>query len=240
MTKKPAPRKPASKRATNKWVFPAVLVGVILVGLIAVVVVAAGGSGDDKNVDPQGRKVKTEIAPDLTITGTPLPRYTGAANDPAVGLTAPTVESVDFAGQTAQFGGATGSPYAAVFLAHYCPHCQAEVPRLVNLGKNGKIAGVDVIGVPTGTTNQAPNYPPSAWLTREDWGFDVVLDDEQGSAAQAYGLPAYPYFVFVDAQGKVVGRITGELSEDQVQEIFEALAAGKTLPLPSSGASSSR
>ena len=46
-----------------------------------------------------------------------------------------------------------------MFLAHWCPHCQAEVPRLVSLAKGAQIAGVDLVGIPTNTTDQAPNYP---------------------------------------------------------------------------------
>ena len=57
--------------------------------------------------------------------------------------------------------------------------------------------------------------------------------------AQAFGLSGYPYFVFVDAQGKVVGRTSGEIEPDQLEGIFQALAKGQTLPLPGAGASSS-
>ena len=240
MSKKPPPKKVASTKATSKWVFPAVVIAVLLVGLIAVVVVAAGGSSDESDAGPNGQKAKTELSPEVTVIGTPLPPYTGAANDPAGGATAPTIETVDFAGKPVQFGGATGSPYAFAFLAHWCPHCQAEVPRLVDLGKGGQISGVDVIGVATGTTDQAPNYPPSAWLAGEDWNFGVALDSKARAAADAYGLTSYPYFVFVDASGKVLGRASGEITEEDLEGIFEALAAGKRLPLPNAGASSSR
>ena len=53
-----------------------------------------------------------------------------------------------------------------MFLAHWCPHCQAEMPRLVALAKAGKLDGVDVTGVATGTNPGYPNYPPSAWLKK--------------------------------------------------------------------------
>jgi thiol-disulfide isomerase/thioredoxin len=118
-------------------------------------------------------------------------------------------------------GGATGSPYAVIFLAHWCPHCQAEVPRLVALSKNGQIEGVDVTGVATATSDQNPNYPPSEWLTGEDWPFPVMVDTASGTAANAYGLTGYPYMVFVDAEGKVVGRTSGEVGEEDLQKIFK-------------------
>jgi thiol-disulfide isomerase/thioredoxin len=216
------------------------VLGVIaLVAVIAVVAVAAGGGGSDEASGKHSPPAKFQTAPELTVGGTSLPRFDSTTRDTAVGMTAPTLDSVDFAGMPVQAGGATGKPYALAFLAHWCPHCQAEVPRLVDLAKHGQIAGVDLIGIPTGTTNQAPNYPPSAWLAREKWPFPVVLDTAKAKAAQAYGLSAYPYFVFVDASGKVVGRTSGEIEPDQVEAIFEALAKGRPLPLPGAGASSS-
>jgi thiol-disulfide isomerase/thioredoxin len=211
--------------------------GVIaLVAVIAVVVVALSGGGND---DAKGKPAKFQTAPQLTATGTSLPRFDSTTRDTAVGMTAPTLDSVNFAGESVQAGGSTGKPYALVFLAHWCPHCQAEVPRLVSLAKGAQIAGVDLVGIPTNTTDQAPNYPPSAWLAREKWPFPVLLDTAKGKAGQAYGLSAFPYFVFVDAQGKVVGRTSGEIAPDQVEAIFQALAKGQALPLPGAGASSS-
>jgi thiol-disulfide isomerase/thioredoxin len=220
----------------NRWVVWAVLGAIALVAVIATVVVASSGGSDDGT---QAQPAKFETAPRLTVSGTSLQNFPAGTRDAAVGMTAPTIDSVDFAGKSAQAGGATGSPYALVFLAHWCPHCQAEVPRLVDLAKGGKIAGVDVIGIPTGTTDEAPNYPPSEWLAGEDWPFPVVLDTANRKAAAAYGLTGYPYFVFVDAQGKVVGRTSGEVAPDDLAAIFAALATGQALPLPGAGASSS-
>jgi thiol-disulfide isomerase/thioredoxin len=153
-------------------------------------------------------------------------------------MTAPTISSVDFAGQPVEVGGATGSPYALVFLAHWCPHCQAEVPRMVSLAQNGQIEGVDVTAIATGTSSENPNYPPSEWLAREDWPFGVMVDDSRFRLAAAYGLTGYPFMVFVDANGEVVGRVSGEVGEDDLQRVFRALAAGEALPLPGAGASS--
>jgi thiol-disulfide isomerase/thioredoxin len=220
-------------------VFPAVIIGIVVVLLLAVLLVAQGGK-DDGATTSGGDTGAVEVAAEVTTGGSTLPDYTGAAKDPAVGMTAPTLGSVDFQGRNVEVGGATGSPYAVVFLAHWCPHCQAEVPRLVSLAQNGQIQGVDVVGVATGTSTSNPNYPPSAWLAREDWPFGVMVDDGSFTAADKYGLTGYPYMVFVDADGKVVGRTSGEVEEEDLQQIFTALAAGETPAMPGSGASSSK
>ena len=126
-----------------------------------------------------------------------------------------------------------------MFVAHWCPHCQAEVPLLVALAKQGVFDGVKVSAVATGTNDAADNYPPSAWLKEVDWPFPVMADSKQGTAAQAYGLTGYPYFVLVNPDGTVAGRGSGELPEDQIKANIKALKAGKALPNSSSSKSSS-
>ena len=109
---------------------------------------------------------------------------------------------------------------------------------MVSLAQNGQIEGVDVTAIATGTSSENPNYPPSEWLAREDWPFGVMVDDRRFRLAAAYGLTGYPFMVFVDANGEVVGRVSGEVGEDDLQRVFRALAAGEALPLPGAGASS--
>ena len=165
-TNRPAKKPgPAAKRTGSGWIVPAVIVGIVIAGILAV---ALAMGGDDKSDRGGGTENAVEVAAEVTAGGTTLPDYTGANKDAAVGMAAPTLGSVDFEGRNVEVGGATGSPYALVFLAHWCPHCQAEVPRLVSLAQNGQIEGIDVVGVVTGTSEANPNYPPSEWLARED------------------------------------------------------------------------
>ena len=110
-----------------------------------------------------------------------------------------------------------------VFLAHWCPHCQAEVPRVTEwLGERTLPASVDLISVSTSVSPEQPNFPPSSWLSREGWPLPVIADD--GTAAQAYGLASFPYWVFVDAEGLVLQRIGGELTTDTLDRAVEILA----------------
>ena len=91
-----------------------------------------------------------------------------------------------------------------VFLAHWCPHCNREVPRLVAWQADGMVPeGLDVIGVSTGSPRARTNYPPSAWLAELDWQWPVLADSTDHQAAAAYGLPGFPYFVIIGADGTV-------------------------------------
>jgi hypothetical protein len=76
-------------------------------------------------------------------------------------------------------------------------------------------------------------------LKNAGWPFAVMADTPQGTAATAYGINAYPYFVLVDGNGKVAGRATGEVPAANITANIKALKAGDPLPLLSSGASSS-
>ena len=225
----------AAKQRRNRTILWGGLAVVVVIAIV-VAVVASGGGNDSASA------TKFETAA-VTVSGTPLPDYDSTKSpDPAVGDTIPTLEgkSVDD-GSPVTVGpdGGDGEPQMIVFVAHWCPHCQAEVPRLVELAKDGVFDGVKVSMVATSTSEEAPNYPPSAWLKDENWTFPVLADSKTGTAARAYGLTAFPYFVMVYPEGTVAGRGTGELPEDQIKANIRALKAGDELPISSSSKSSS-
>jgi thiol-disulfide isomerase/thioredoxin len=205
---------------------------VVVVIAIVVAVVASGGGNNAKATSFETAAVK--------VTGTPLPGYDqNASPDPAVGETPPTLQGKSvFDGKTVTIA-PNGKPQAIAFVAHWCPHCQAEVPRLVALAKQGVFDGVDVTAVATATNSQYPNYPPSAWLKSVEWPFPVMADSATGTAARAYGLNAYPFFVLIDANGKVAARGSGEIPPDQVKADIDALKKGEPVPLASSNKSTS-
>ena len=95
-----------------------------------------------------------------------------------------------------------------VFLAHWCPHCNAEVPRLVAWNNSGSVPdGLRVIGVSTAVAADRPNYPPSQWVVDKQWPFEVMADSTEMNAAAAYGVDGFPFFVVVGADGKVAPRM---------------------------------
>ncbi|MDQ3782544.1 MAG: redoxin domain-containing protein, partial [Actinomycetota bacterium] len=98
---------------------PVVFVGVAL-ALIAAIVFSSDRSINAETGVPE-------------VTGEALAPHPGnmlPADDPAVGIAAPAVVGEDFDGNTVSIDPTDGSPKAIMFLAHWCPHCQAEVPRV--------------------------------------------------------------------------------------------------------------
>ena len=195
-------------------VIPVTIAIVLVLGVVAVLV-SRGGDDDDAAVE--------ETRP-VAVQGDPVVAL-GDGEDPAVGTAAPQLDGAGFDGTPLRIG-ADGRPKVVVFLAHWCPHCQREVPVLSGwLADNGAPADVDLYGVSTGTSAERPNYPPSAWLEREDFTVPVLVDDASGTAAQAYGLSAYPFFVALDGDNRVLARTTGELTVEQWEDLVGRAAA---------------
>lgn len=157
------------------------------------------------------------------VTGEALPKFSPTVRpDPAVGLTIPTVDGTNFAGQPVSIA-LDGKPKVLLFLAHWCPHCQTEVPVIQAwLNGGGSTGDVELISIATGINPSYPNYPPDEWLAREGWTVPVIADGD-GSVATAYGLSAYPYWVFVGADGTVSGRVTGELTIADLETILASM-----------------
>ena len=199
------------------------MVGIVLVLVAALAVVAVlatrsggGGGGTDAN-QAQSRPVQ--------VTGAPLPADTDAANDPAVGKAAPELRGASFDGSPVAITD-DGKAKLVVFVAHWCPHCQREVPVLVRWLQDGKLpASVSLYVVSTAVDRARPNWPPSTWLGEAGLTAPVLADDAQGSAASAYGLSAFPFFTAVNTDGKVVARDSGELTPAQLDRLAASLAA---------------
>jgi thiol-disulfide isomerase/thioredoxin len=173
--------------------------------VIGLVVALAGGSDDSTGTDDTTPAFGPVISED-----DPLPAFTSTAGDAAEGLAAPVVEGVSPEGDPVTIGGA-GEPTLVAFLAHWCPHCQRELPILVDLQSAGDLDGIRTVAVLTGTDPNRPNFPPVAWLEREGWAGDVLLDDDAQTAGVTYGLSSYPFLVLLDADGNVVARTAGEV-----------------------------
>ena len=102
------------------------------------------------------------------------------------------------------------------FFAHWCPHCQREVPRVSQwLAENGVPEEIEIIAISTAVREGAPNYPPSEWFVNENWPTQILVDSEESELATAYGLGGFPYWILVDATGTVIHQSSGELTEEQ-------------------------
>ncbi|HEX6569458.1 MAG TPA: TlpA disulfide reductase family protein [Acidimicrobiales bacterium] len=210
----------------------AVVAAVVAVVLVALVAALVAGSGDDDTASTGGSgesgPATTAVANDTpaTVTGTPLAALTGAGDDPAVGAPMPTLSGTTLDGSPITIP-ATGRPTMIMFVAHWCPHCQAEVPVVQQWVDGGGLPDtVDLVTVSTAADERRPNYPPAEWLAREGWTAPVLVDGDD-TAAAASGVSAFPFFVAVDGDGTVAARTSGELTPDQLSAFAAALSGGR-------------
>ncbi len=208
-----------SSSGRGKFIVGAIIA--IVIGGAAIVAISSSSSKSDTATG-----AISEFS-DITVTGDALPAFdsVSTAVDTAIGMPAPVISGKGFTGTSITTEG-TGTPMLVLFLAHWCPHCQREVPLLVQWEKDGKTpTGIDVIAVATGTDPANPNYPPSEWLAREQFPalWPVIADSKDKAAANAFGLSGYPYFVLVDAQGNVFKRASGEVSMDDLTAMINQM-----------------
>jgi cytochrome c biogenesis protein CcmG/thiol:disulfide interchange protein DsbE len=185
--------------------------GILVLALIAIVVFATEELGAEYG-EPE-------------IQGNALPQMpqSSPVDATATGLAAPEVVGQNFAGDEIRMVN-DGRAKAIVFLAHWCPHCQVEVPKVqawINSG--GGEEGVDLYAVATDMDSTRGNFPPSEWLSTEGWTAPVIRDDNDNSVLGAYGRGGFPFWTFVNADGTVALRASGEMPIEQLQGIMASL-----------------
>ncbi len=154
----------------------------------------------------------------VSVVGSSLPPYGGEV-DGAIGMAAPSIQGEDFTITPGE------RPTVIAFLAHWCSHCQAEVPVVQSIVDAGEVPeNVDLVGVATSIDRTAGNYPPGAWFEREGWTSPLIYDDRASTAGSAYGVTSFPFWVVLDANGQVIGRLAGRIGEDGINQLLQVAA----------------
>lgn len=201
-----------------------------VVAVVAIAAVALSGGSDDEDaastVPPTSTSASELGEAMVEVDGEPLTPLPEEGADPAVGTAAPALSGFDYSGDPVDITPGSGGPMMVVFLAHWCPHCNDEVPVLQQWQADGGIPDdLQVVGVSTAARPDAPNYPPGEWLAEKGWDWPVLADDASSTAAQAYGLTYFPFLTFIDADGNVEARAYGELPIEELQLLADATVA---------------
>ena len=193
----------------------------VVVGIAgAVSLGTAGGSTpatNDSVVTVPGGVAPAEYQK-VTVTGERLSQIPESGTDSEVGKAAPTLTGYDLRGRPVTIDpGSDGKATMVVFLAHWCPHCNREIPVLNEWKAEGLVPpNLRIVGITTASKADQANWPPSKWIVAMKWSFDQFADSEKQDAAAAYGVTGYPYLVFIDAKGNVTSRASGEIPKDQL------------------------
>ncbi len=206
----------------NQTKFIAGGVAAAIAAIVAVVLVVGGGSSSSSTTTStitsnSGDAVAAAEFQPVEAEGEMLLPLEDPDNDPARGKIAPVVNGFGFDGAPLTIA-PTGKPMLVVFLAHWCPHCNAEIPRLIEWKDSGAMpADLGVVGVSTGARDDAPNWPPSQWVVDKAWPWPVMADNEDQNAAVAFGVSGYPGLILLNGDGKVLARRSGEAGIDELK-----------------------
>ncbi|MDH3293241.1 MAG: TlpA family protein disulfide reductase [Acidimicrobiia bacterium] len=202
---------------SNKM-FTLVIIAILVLGLAGIAIVATSREGVDLDGDQTAPiEIEGEFLTQMTSSGISADPST----DPVIGVQMPTVTGTDFSDNEIVIG-ADGRAKAVYFLAHWCPHCQAELPRIVELIETGRQpADLDIYAISTSVdASRGGAYPPVRWFDQEGFTAPVIRDSADNEAFLHFGGGGYPYAIYVDADNNIVARSSGELQPQAIEAMW--------------------
>ena len=135
-----------------------------------------------------------------------------AHTDPA----APDTVIARFDGSAATLADYSGSPVVVNFWASWCPSCVAELGAA--LQPAFEAVGAEVVSL--GVNIQDEREAALELIEETGVSFDLAVDPD-GDLYVAFGGIGMPFTALVDADGRVVARHNGPLTEMQLLDMIE-------------------
>lgn len=169
-----------------------------------------------------------EIAPTAGAAAVPVPARVAGPT----GRRAPDLVGVTPSGEAAGIS-AGGGPMLVAFLSSGCGTC-AGFWQSLGAGEGAALAPARVVAV---TRDPAEESPSALGARLGPGGSAAEISVVMSSAAwDGYGVPGSPYFVYVDAEGRVAGEGTASRWDQLVSLCAQAAADGPG-PLAAGGRS---
>jgi thiol-disulfide isomerase/thioredoxin len=182
----------------------------IVVAILAVIVVAAHYA--DK---------ATRLSHTSASTALARSDASGAAK------AAPDITLKDLDGKDVSIAGYKGKVVLVNFWATWCEPCKVEIPWLIEMQQKYGAKGFTVLGVAMddeGRSAVAPFVQKEKFDVRggeSQMNYPIVIGND--SAADKFGgLLGYPTSVLIGRDGKVIKRITGLISYDEISKTIES------------------
>jgi cytochrome c biogenesis protein CcmG, thiol:disulfide interchange protein DsbE len=113
-----------------------------------------------------------------------------------------------------------GKAVVVNFWASWCQPCKAEAPLLEQAWRKYRGRGLVVVGV----NSQDLSSDARRFAKQVGWTYPLVRDGA-GDILGPYAVAAFPETFFVDRTGKLIARIDGEVSEDELHSNIERALA---------------
>lgn len=215
------PRPVANPDAGSNRMFTLAIIGILVLGLGAIAFVV---TSRETLIDAD------QVAPVTIDGGEALPALTDSgisadpSSDPTIGMPFPTITGTSFDGSEVVIED-DGRAKAVYLLAHWCPHCQDELPRIVELMENDRVPdNLDIYAISTSYDPSRGN-PPARWFDVENYEGFLMRDSESNSAFVTLGGSGFPYAVYVDANNNIVARSSGGLEPAAIEATWQIAAS---------------
>ena len=136
-------------------------------------------------------------------------------DSPLIGRPAPSLRGTTIDGEPFDLADYRGTPVVLNFWASWCGPCRRELPALAAFAKAHP--EIQVIGVDYQDDVEAAR----TFAAENGATWPSVVDD--GPIGAAYEVPGLPATYLIDAQGRIVERLLGEVTEAALTEQLPAL-----------------
>jgi thiol-disulfide isomerase/thioredoxin len=179
--------------------------------LVAVAAVIAATYWADRATRPKKGTVKVSVA----------------GHDAGTGAPAPEITLKDMEGKSLALSQYKGKVVLVNFWATWCEPCQVEIPWLIEMQQKYAAKGFTVLGIAMDEEGAKVVTP---WVEKERFevngsksqmNYPIVIGDD-AAADKFGGLLGYPTSVLVSRDGKIIKRITGIISYDDISKTIES------------------
>jgi thiol-disulfide isomerase/thioredoxin len=149
------------------------------------------------------------------------------ANAAGAAKPAPEVTLKDLDGKELSLSQYKGKVVLVNFWATWCEPCQVEIPWLIEMQQKYAAKGFTVLGIAMDEEGASVVTP---WVQKERFdvngsksqmNYPVVIGNDV-AADKFGGLLGYPTSVLVSRDGKIIKRITGLISYDEISKSIES------------------
>ncbi|MFL2767460.1 MAG: TlpA family protein disulfide reductase [Dehalococcoidia bacterium] len=128
---------------------------------------------------------------------------------------APTFITSQINGEKYIFNFENKSPTVITFWASWCPPCRKEMPILDEIQKENK--NIRIIGINIDEDIE----DAKEFLDQYNITFLSVIDEE--FITIKYGVTKIPETFFIDPEGKIISRVSGNLTKDKIKLLIDDL-----------------
>ena len=147
---------------------------------------------------------------ELTLFGAP------AAKPDLAGKEAPAFEVKTIDGKAFRLSALKGKPVLLDFWATWCAPCRKSMPALDKISREMQGSDFVILGV---NTAEDPKIV-EAFLKKTPFAYPAVLSGDSG-ILESYEVTAYPTFILIGRDGKIIANEIGFGGEDQLRQLID-------------------